>query len=82
MLMKEFKQFYLSFIFNNKNLAHIENKKEEIKHIINSIKREENNKDNKKFIKSICNKFFFKHFLLNYDLIIARHILYYYYLQK
>ena len=82
MLMKEFKQFYLSFIFNSKNLAHIENKKEEIKHIINSIKREENNKDNKKFIKSICNKFFLKHFLLNYDLIIARHILYYYYLQK
>ena len=82
MLMKEFKQFYLSFIFNSKNLAHIENKKEEINHIINSIKKKENNKNNKNFIKSICNKFFFKDFLLNYDLIIARHILYYYYLQK
>ena len=82
MLMNQFKQFYLSFIFNNNNLSHIENKKKEIKFIMNCIKKKENNKNNEEFIKSICNKSFFKPFLLNYDIIIAKHILYYYYLQK
>ena len=46
------------------------------------IKKKENNNQNKNFIKLICNKTFFKPFLLNYDIIIARHILYYYFLQK
>ena len=82
MLMNVFKQFYLSFIFNNKNLSHVENKKKEINFVINSIKKKEKNNYNKNFIKSICNKTFFQPFLLNYDLIIARHIVYYYYLQK
>ena len=82
MLMKEFKQFYLSFIFNSNNLSHIENKKKEIKFIMNCIKKKENKNCHKNFIKSICNKTFFEPFLLNYDIIIARHILYYYYLQK
>ena len=39
MLMNEFKQFYFSFILNNKSLYHIENKKKEIKFIINCIKK-------------------------------------------
>ena len=39
MLMNQFKQFYLSFIFNNNNLSHIENKKKEIKFIMNCIKK-------------------------------------------
>ena len=82
MLMNEFKQFYLSFIFNNNNLSHIENKKKEIKFVMDCIKKKENNNQNKNFIKLICNKTFFKPFLLNYDIIIARHILYYYFLQK
>ena len=74
MLMNEFKQFYLSFIFNNNNLSHIENKKKEIKFVMDCIKKKENNNYNKNFIKSICKKTFFKPFLLNYDIIIARHI--------
>ena len=82
MLMNEFKQFYLSFIFNSNNLSHIENKKKEIKFIMNCIKKKENNNCHTNFITSICNKKFFEPFLLNYDIVIARHILYYYYLQK
>ena len=38
-LMNEFKQFYLSLIFNNKNLSHIENKKKEIKFVMDCIKK-------------------------------------------
>ena len=82
MLMNQFKQFYLSFILNNHNLSHIENKKEETKFVMNCIKKKENKHYNKNFIKSICNKTFFKPFLVNYDIIFAKHILYYYYLQK
>ena len=48
MLMNQFKQFYLSFIFNNNNLSHIENKKKEIKFIMNCIKK-------KKIIKTMKN---------------------------
>ena len=62
MLMNEFKQFYLSFIFNSNNLSHIENKKKEIKFIMNCIKKKENKNCHKNFIKSICNKTFFEPF--------------------
>ena len=43
MLMNQFKQFYFSFILNNHNLSHIENKKEEIKFVMNCIKKKKIN---------------------------------------